>query len=151
MIKLFIQELARSLSVPGRDCLEDEEPEARGLISLGGSGYNSGRNLIRNGSNSYKNNEPCTLHGTIKRGVWGSSGACNNPDVTLDDDVFDDKHPSPLPGLMAAATCKNNTGPSSRAIFINPPDPNHTSRFAYLSKGIVILFIKCIINIILHI
>ena len=103
------------------------------------SNYN--RNIVRNGKPIYKDNivEPCSLHGTLRRGMWGH----NNPnDVTLEDDVFDEK-PSPLPGLMAAAVaCKgsNNNQPGgggggSRAIFINPPDPSHHPRYAYLSKG----------------
>merc|ERR1719322_535201 len=80
--------------------------------------------------------EPCSLHGTLRKGMWGH----NNPnDVTLEDDVFDEK-PSPLPGLIAATVaCKggnnNQPGGGSRAIFINPPDPSHHPRYAYFSKG----------------
>ena len=133
--------MARSFSVPGRDYIEEDDAENRGLISVGESGF--GRNIIQNGKDSYKVNgqAPCSLHGTLRRGpngLWGSSGACHNPDLTLEDDVFHEK-PSPLPGLMAAAMCKGNAAecPSvgSRAIFINPPDPSHHSRFAFLSKG----------------
>ena len=37
---------------------------------------------------------------------------------------------------MSAITCKGNAGTNSRSIFVNPPDPNHHSRFGYFSKGI---------------
>ena len=105
-------------------------------MAIEGSNYN--RNMMRNGNTNYKDSmmEPCSLHGTLRKGMWGH----NNPnDVTLEDDVFDEK-PSPLPGLIAATVaCKggnnNQSGGGSRAIFINPPDPSHHSRYAYFSKG----------------
>ena len=131
--------------MPGRDYLEEDDAENRGLISVGSSGLR--RNFIRSAKDSYRENEQssCSLHGTLRRGtavhgLWGSNGGCHNPDLTMEDDVFDDTA-SPLPGLMAAATCRsNNSGGGSRAIFINPPDPNHHSRFAYLSKGNINIF-----------
>ena len=136
------------MSVPGRDY--PDENETRGLMSLGGFG--SGRNLIRFGKDSFRENEQgsCSLHGTLRRGtggdgLWGSNGGFNNPDLTMEDDVFDDTA-SPLPGLMAATTCRSTTsGVGSRAIFLNPPDTNPHPRFAYLSKGKTFIF-----NNILH-
>ena len=110
-----------------------------------GSNYN--RNMMRNGNTNYKDSmmEPCSLHGTLRKGMWGH----NNPnDVTLEDDVFDEK-PSPLPGLIAATVaCKggnnNQPGGGSRAIFINPPDPSHHPRYAYFSKGTFVILYECI-------
>ena len=118
-------------------------------MSLAGS--NGGRLLLKSNRDGFRADKDkqgsCSLHGTLHRDkrlrsdaggrMWGSKeGGCNNPDLTMDDDVFDDVTPSPLPGLMAAVACRGSGGGvGSHAIFINPPDSHQNARLNYISKG----------------
>ena len=116
------------------------------------TGSNGGRLLLKSNRDSFRADKgqqaSCSLHGTLHKDkgrrleaggrMWGSREAgCNNPDLTMDDDVFDDVTPSPLPGLMAAAACRGRGGGGgSHAIFVNPPDSHQNTRLNYISKGV---------------